>query len=411
VIETIKKLVLFALLFFALGNIAYAAENPLEQILEPMRGFNIAEAYAVHSHFIDFVIYLFIFIAIAKLTIGERFKGRQSNILAGVIGVTLAVSLAVAEQRLGFSIRSFGVIAAFIIVLFAGYVFYKVIYHISGGRVGSSSIAVVTVYLLIKAVNPLLFNWLADNAPFIHFVLGIAVIISIWHIFSLFIRRPNKSLNNIRVKTPEVFKKVTNTVREFMTEGEIIKARLEIITKKERKQSAEIIAELKEILDIIDEHGRSSYACKLIVEKLQDIIPREHDLVNKLVYLKNLNEELKKFDFSKFKELKEKYARASKEGKKLIKKEILEQREKIHIEQKIDDLDLEIKKYEEEFRYYLNMAVNYLRAGKLEETKKWVYEIIECESKTGSLLKKIQVLEDIILKLTKIEVKQELKSK
>jgi len=101
VIETIKKLVLFALLFFALGNIAYAAENPLEQILEPMRGFNIAEAYAVHSHFIDFVIYLFIFIAIAKLTIGERFKGRQSNILAGVIGVTLAVSLAAAEQRLG----------------------------------------------------------------------------------------------------------------------------------------------------------------------------------------------------------------------------------------------------------------------------------------------------------------------
>ena len=43
------------MVFFALANIAIAKENPLEQILEPVSSFNIEEAYAKHSHFIDFL--------------------------------------------------------------------------------------------------------------------------------------------------------------------------------------------------------------------------------------------------------------------------------------------------------------------------------------------------------------------
>ncbi len=396
-------------MFFALANIAIAKENPLEQILEPVRGFNIEEAYAEHSHFIDFVIYVFIFITIAKLTIGKRFEGRQGNILAGAVGVALAVSLALTEQKLGFSIRSFGPIAAIIITTFAGYIFFKAIFHISGGKTGSGAIAFVAVYLLTKAVNPVLFNWLADNAPFIHFVLGIAVIISIWHIFSLFIHKPDMSLNAIRIKSPEVLKKAAHSAQEFISEGRVIKARLKKITKKERKQSNEIIADLKDMVNIIDEHGNTAQGRKLIAKNLQDIMPRQHDLVNKLTYLKNLDDWLKKFDIGKFKELKERYDKASKRKRGLIKKEILEQREKINIEQKIEALDLEIKKYQENFNYNLNMSVNYLNAGKLEEAKEWLYKAIECEKKTGSLLKNMQQLENVILKLTRVEVKQEAK--
>ena len=391
--------------FFVLVNIAYATENPLEQLLEPVRGFNIQEVYAEHSHFIDFVIYVFIFVTIAKLTIGKRFEGRQGNILAGAVGVALAVSLALTEQKLGFSIRSFGPIAAIIITIFTGYIFFKVIFHISGGKTGSGAIAFVAVYLLTKAVNPVLFNWLADNSPFIHSVLGIAVIISIWHIFALFIHKPNMSLNAIEIKS----KKAAHSVREFVTEGRIIKGRLKKITKKERKQSNEIIDDLKDMVNIIDEHGNTAQGRKLIAKELQDIMPRQHDLVNKLTYLRNLDDWLEKFDIGKFKELKEKYNKASKQEKELIRKELLEQREKINIEQKIEALDLEIKKYQENFNYNLNMSVNYLNAGKLEEAKEWLYEAIGCEKKTGSLLKNMQQLENVILKLTRVEVKQEVK--
>ena len=55
------------------------------------------------------------------------------------------------------------------------------------------------------------------------------------------------------------------------------------------------------------------------------------------------------------------------------------------------------------------MSVNYLSAGKLEEAKEWLYKAIGCEKKTGSLLKKIQQLENVILKLTKMEAKMEIK--
>ncbi len=395
------------MLFFTLINIAHAAENPLEDLLEPMRGFNIAEAYAVHSHFIDFVIYVFIFVSLAKITIGERFKGRQGNILSGVIGVALAVSLAVTEYKLGFSIRSFGPIAGFIILLLVGYVFYKVIFQLTGGRTGSVAIAFLGAYFLIRAISPVLFNWLADKVPFINFILGVAVIISVWYAASLFVRKPNTSLGTMGSGFTHGVKKAADSVKEFVSEGRIVKARLGRITKKQRKKSNEVMDDLKDMGNVINEHGNSAYGRKLITQKLQDIIPKEHDLINKLAYLKNLNDWLKSFDLNKFKELKERYDVAPETKKRLIKKEILEEREKLNIEQKIDEIELDIKKYQEDFNYYLNIIVSYLNAGKVEEAKNWLPKAIACEKKTTDLLKKMQTLEKLIFNLTKVEIKQE----
>ena len=123
--------------------------------------------------------------------------------------------------------------------------------------------------------------------------------------------------------------------------------------------------------------------------------------------MKNLNNWLKSFDLNKFKELKERYDVAPETKKKLIKKEILEEREKLDIEQKIDEIELDIKKYQEDFNYYLNMIVSYLNAGKVEEAKNWLPKAIACEKKTTDLLKKMQTLEKLIFNLTKVEIKQE----
>jgi len=405
-----KKL-LFTLLILLLAiSIVSARQNIFEQILEPVRGFNLEGLYSNYGHFIDFVLYLFIFVTIARITLAKKFGGKEANILAGALGVVLAISLALTERTLGFNLRSFGPIAALIIILLVGFILYTVIHHIGGGKAGSGAISFVAVYFLIRAVSPTSFRWLEEKAPFIHGVLGIAVIIAIWQAFASFIHLGKPSFKKFEEHLAGPMAKIKEsalTAQELTSEKRIIRGRLEKITRRERKQSKEIIANLKEMTDIIDEHGSTAHGRELIRRKLEDIAPREHDLLNKLTYLKNLDNWLEKFDFRQIKELSEKYAEASKEGKELIQKEILEQRTKIKTEEEIRDLDSEVKKYEENFRYCLSMVVNYLNAGRLEEAKKWLYKAVEYERGTAALLKKMKRLEDLLLKLTRIEVKLE----
>lgn len=382
-------------------------DNLFNQILEPFRGFSIEKLYLEHGPLIDFIIYLFIFVTIAKIALAHRFEGRQANMLAGVLGTALAVSLAVTERKFGFGLRSFGPIAAFVIILFVGFILYTVVHHIGGGRAGSGAIAFVIVYFLMRAVSPILFNWLEEKAPFIHGVLGISVIIAIWQAFSSFVHWKSPSLKNAWIRQPASSPESGLTAQELATEKRLIRGRLEKITRRERKQSREIIADLKETINIIDEHGNTAHGRNLIAQKLQDIAPREHDILNKLTYLKNLDQWLKKFDFRQLKELREKYTGASEKGKELVRKEILEQRQKLNIEEEIENIDYEVKKYQEDFRHCLNMAINYLNAAGFEEAKKWLCMAIDCEKRAAGLFKKMKRLEDLLLKLTKIEVKLE----
>ncbi len=383
------------------------ADNFFDQSLEPFKGFSMEGLYLEHGPLIDFIIYLFIFVTIAKIALANRFEGRQANMLAGALGTALAVSLALTERKFGFGLRSFGPIAAFVIILFVGFILYMVVHHIGGGRAGSGAIAFVIVYFLMRAVSPILFNWLEEKAPFIHGVLGIAVIIAIWQAFSSFVHLKNPSLKNVWVRQPASAPESGLTVQELTTEKRLIRGRLEKITRRERKQSREIIADLKETINIVDEHGNTLHGRNLIAQKLQDIAPREHDILNKLTYLKNLDQWLKKFDFRQLKELREKYTGASKKGKELVRKEILEQRQKLNIEEEIENIDYEVKKYQEDFRHYLNMAINYLNATGFEEAKKWLYKAMDCEKGAASLFKKMKRFEDMLLRLTKIEVKLE----
>ena len=407
-----KKLIFFLMIFLIAINIVCARENIFEQILEPVRGFNLEELYSNYGHFIDFAVYLFIFVTIARIALAKRFEAKEANILAGALGVVLSISLALTERTMGFNLRSFGPIAALIIILFVGFILYTVIHHIGGGKAGSGAIAFVIVYFLIRAVSPTLFSWLEQKAPFIHGVLGIAVIIAIWQAVASFVHLGRPSLEGIRkhLEHPVAkFKERALTAQELASEKRIIKGRLEKVTKRERKQAKEIIVDLKEMIKIIEEHGETAHGRELITQKLQDIVPREHDLLQKLTYLKNLDEWLRRFDFRQFKELGQKYAASSKEEKSLIRKEILEQRKKMNIEVEIENLNYAAKKYEEDFRYCLNMIVNYLNAAKLEEAEKWLYKAIECEKETAGLLKKMNRFEDLLLKLTRIEIKLEAK--
>ena len=76
-----KKLLLLTIIsLFLISSIGvYAAEDSiLDSVFGALAGdsFDMTEFYGKYSNFVDFLLYLILFIGIAQMTLGKRFEGR-----------------------------------------------------------------------------------------------------------------------------------------------------------------------------------------------------------------------------------------------------------------------------------------------------------------------------------------------
>jgi len=99
-------------------------------VLDPFAHWNIAATYERYSAFFDVVIYCTIFIALSHVLFLRRFPGRPGKVLATAIGLALGISLAVAGQQYGFSLRAAGPIAVFLALLLVGFLVFYTLLHI-----------------------------------------------------------------------------------------------------------------------------------------------------------------------------------------------------------------------------------------------------------------------------------------
>jgi len=157
------------------------ASGFLDNLFAPLRDLNIVQFYATNHYWVDFFIFLFVFIPIARFTVGRRFGGREGKVLATAIGIVLALSLALIEKRIGFNLQSFGPIAAAIIIFLVGSVIFHLVKSFGTGIGPAGSISLILTYFLLRATVPNFFLWLANNkwTVWLHAALVLAVAISI----------------------------------------------------------------------------------------------------------------------------------------------------------------------------------------------------------------------------------------
>jgi hypothetical protein len=105
----------------------------LGELFRPLEYIDLSRLYERYAILIDLAIYLLIFVGLAQVTLGKRFQGNGGKAIAIGIGVSLAISLAIAEQLLGFSLRSFGPIAAGIFLGILGVMIFRLVQHLGGG--------------------------------------------------------------------------------------------------------------------------------------------------------------------------------------------------------------------------------------------------------------------------------------
>lgn len=395
-------------IFFTLPPFVSASDNAFNTLFLPLQYLDISIFYNAYHYWIDFFIFLCLFVSVGKITLGRRFSGREGKILSVVVGFVLALSLSLLEYRLGFSIRFLGPIAAGILIFLVGIIIFYLVKSVGAGSTSSGSIAFVFTYFFVRAAVPELFLWAENNPLFalLHIAFVAALIISIWKIIgSLSSGRDIKTLARTleNASTP-------NPGPRRNTEGEkqeihLIKRDLRHITKKGVKEGSNIIEQLEEIKTIIEKYGSTDRAKHLIAEKINAIASNENLILKQLAYLKDLSQRIEDFDFRSFKELRAKWDEVPEKEREILKEEILLGKNKIVSEEGLRQLESVLFKNDNNFRLCLSNAVQCLRSNQPVQAEDWLLKAINCEKGAMNIFKEMKDIEDKLLKLTKREFK------
>ncbi|MEK7993190.1 MAG: hypothetical protein AAB403_05235 [Planctomycetota bacterium] len=155
--------------------------------LEPLRYIPLSQIYDQYSVFIDFLLYLVIFLGVAKWSLESRFPGRAGKALTIGVGTALALSLSLAESSFSFSIKSFGIVAVVVLLLLVGIVLFQLARNVGFSAFMAVLAALVLIYFGIGLLTPSGLDWIDANAPLLHTVAAIALLVLIikgfFHLF------------------------------------------------------------------------------------------------------------------------------------------------------------------------------------------------------------------------------------
>lgn len=175
-------------LVFLLLFAASVAAQPLTRILDPFQGVDFGTLYQSSYLFIDAIIYLLIFMGLAKFVFTSTYKKHSKPIIIG-IGLALTFAMSVFSATTGFNLGSLGNYAALIILFLLIFMIFNVIKTFDADTATSASLGIIIGYSMLRTAFFPLYAWLIQEPlldALIHIALLVAVIVLIIRLFSLF---------------------------------------------------------------------------------------------------------------------------------------------------------------------------------------------------------------------------------
>jgi hypothetical protein len=385
----------------------------LDVLLKPFEYLDISSLYTHYAFIIDAVISFFIFFGVTKVTIGRRFEGRGGNAITIGVGLALSIGFLVMEKTLNFSLQSFGPLAAAIILLLVGFVLYGLLHALGFSHMNAICLAYIINYLSLRLVSPTIFDWIAETAPFINGILAIGFIIALVKlIISLFSRNSINSLSSKLSTVPASLnlkpysENYAKEISEDKEEVNLIDSKLIQVTKKEIKDSDEMINSIKEMIRALEEYGSSPPAIREISNALNKIKEKEHYSLVYLTYINKILDSVGRFDNDFYATLKAEYeAIQGGKQKEFKKREIESEEKKREIEDALKKYENLISQHTRGFNNALANTIWSLRNNNSQEAIKYLQLCLNVEEKIKEIFVRMKDMEGALKKMTKRNLK------
>lgn len=155
-----------------LSTFVFAQGNFLEEIGNIWQGVDFGATYLMIAPFVDFIIFLFFFLGVARVTLEQKFKGGGAVWIVRSMGVAMAFGTAVFEYNSGFNLGQLGLL--WMIVFFGVVIItiFNLIKNAGGGIPAAGAWAFLILYFVLQSLAPEVWDGLP---PMVRGLLSIAV--------------------------------------------------------------------------------------------------------------------------------------------------------------------------------------------------------------------------------------------
>ena len=380
----------------------------LDTLFGPFEGLNVEYLYDKYHMGVDFLLYLSVLVFACRLALSRIYGDQHGRSLGTAVGVVLAISLSVTQRTLGLSAKSFGPIAAGLIILMVGLVVHNMMRHTGTGHAAGASIALIVTYFSMRAVLPEFFLWTQQNkwANYLHCLLVLAILVALWRVISaLFAPHEVSALKRaVRKISDDSGRSADTSKRREAAEWRLVHNRLKKLTIRGRRECAKIIRILEEVSVIIRDNGSDERVAEATCRTLNELKMREHRLLSELSRIQKLDKRLTRFDLSQYHEFKQRYQRMNEEQRAECKRLFAEGRRKLGTEDAIKTLVGRAEAYAVQFDQSMDSACGCLEAGRTKDAESWIAKAIEQEKEAEKVIQDIRDQEKALLHLIESQI-------
>ncbi|MCX7049109.1 MAG: hypothetical protein NTX50_26940 [Candidatus Sumerlaeota bacterium] len=395
-----------------LPQIVFAESISLEALLRPLAYLDLSQIYDQYAAIIDLFIYTLIFVGVARVSFERRFPGRAGKALCVGVGFALALGLAAAERQYGFSLRSFGPIAAVVLLLVLGVFIHHFLRGSGVSRLHAIAVAYAILFVIVLGVAPEALMSLANSMPLAGLVLAILFILSLLNTLMALL-----PYHNMRRLIDPGYRNALqdDPVRRWDEEAaykekRFIKRKLRSAAKEEESEVSEEERDIDEAGAEIRRHGADPRRVPAILHTIQKAIARAEALRRQTHNLRDMNERLKRYDTTLFsRKSQERLANIGSEAKALLAKEIRDEVERLDIEAKADRIEETPDRHVEELTRTLEAAAVALQSGQPDRAAQIIQASKAPQEAISKLANLIRKLEEYLLALAKSDVRIERK--
>lgn len=321
---------------------------------------DIPTFYSLHTSVIDFTIFLVFFLGAALVAFREKFPGRGGKALVVAIAIVLSLSLTITERAMGFSIKSFGFLAAATFLGIVAILLLIVLSRLGVSKTLAGSITFILLYFSVQAISPGLADWVNRQIPWAGFLFWLAIIFAVGHaVVTLW---PFGWFTRPRLALAGASTGVSHGTKASRLEVKAVKSRMVKPTKSVKRDASKIASIVRRTQKQLGYVGQDNQLRAQIITNLQGLEPLELEVLQKLRKLEQMDAQLKQFDLASFASLRKIYRGLPSAQRSKYKKRILAERKKLAVEDRIEHLGSSLQRMLKDFDAQRRVAVQLISA-------------------------------------------------
>jgi len=380
--------------------------NPLDTLLEPFKDIDIASTYQSHHLAFDFAIYLTLFLGLSQFVFSKKFPGKGGKAISIGIALALSTGMILFSAATGFSLARFGPVAAGILMVLLGLLFFSLIKQLGGNSVNAGLASFILTYFLMRAVSPELYQWMQGN-PYASWIDAV-LLLSIPVLLVLLVMRvkPNFKLPSLdRIKNPaaEADKKQSEN---DLKDQEKAEAEALIEERKAAKSEKVIAKDLDALINLLTQKELTPETVQQIKGILQELQQQESQLERTLSQIRIINDKLDKWEITSLQKLNQTYQQLSPPEQEAFKRTIQQERLVILKHKAVEELQKRAAQFRTNYRQFLSRAVNELGHGNKRGAIYFLQQAKQQELQSKSDRGKAEELLKQLLRLTEKAAKR-----